>query len=182
MLLLALAAIHSPLTSASSTNNTLPVSLESCLNKSGANILYPGGPNYSALSKPQNSNYQAYPEVIVVPSSTKQVSAIIKCVAAEKGNIKLSPRGGGHSYAAYSFSGQIVIDSSRMKGISIDRKMNEATVQFGQALGPMATTIAKEGYALPHGTCPTVGVAGHALGGGWGYASRKWGWLVDRSK
>lgn len=182
VLLLALAAVHSPLISASPTSNTLPASLQSCLKKTGADILYPGDPDYNALSKPENSNYQAHPEVIVVPSSTKQVSLTVKCVAAENGNIKLSPRGGGHSYAAYSFAGQVVIDSSRMKGISIDRKKNEATVQFGQTLGPMATAIAKEGYALPHGTCPTVGVAGHALGGGWGYASRKWGWLVDRSK
>lgn len=182
VLLLALAAAHSPLISASPAHNTLPVSLQSCLEKSGADTIYPGDPNYNPLSKPQNSNYHAHPEVIVVPSSTEQVSSTIKCVAAENGNIKLTPRGGGHGYAAYSFAGQVLIDSSRMKGISVNRKKNEATVHFGQTLGPMATAIAKEGYALPHGTCPTVGVAGHALGGGWGYASRKWGWLVDRSK
>jgi hypothetical protein len=33
--------------------------------------------------------------------------------------------------------------------------------------------------ALPHGTCSGVGIAGHALHGGYGYDSRKWGLTLD---
>lgn len=33
--------------------------------------------------------------------------------------------------------------------------------------------------SLPHGTCPGVGVGGHAPLGGFGYDSRNWGLLVD---
>jgi hypothetical protein len=33
--------------------------------------------------------------------------------------------------------------------------------------------------ALPHGTCSGVGIAGHALHGGYGYGSRKWGLTLD---
>ncbi|KAF9888635.1 hypothetical protein FE257_008393 [Aspergillus nanangensis] len=158
----------------------LPTTLRTCLQKTGAGVVYPGNENYTVLAEPQNSNYRPHPEVIVIPASTQQVSATVKCVAAQKGNVKLSPRGGGHSYAAYSFSGHVIIDSSQMKRISINGTRMETTVQFGQTLGPLATAIGKQGYALPHGTCPTVGVAGHSLGGGWGFPSRKWGWLVDR--
>lgn len=173
----------SALISASAATVTpLPSSLQTCLSTTGAKIVYPGDQGYDVLAQPQNSNYQAHPEVIVIPTSTAQVSATVKCVAAEKGNVKLSPRGGGHSYAAYSFSGQVVIDPSQMKGITIDSEKTQVTVQFGQTLGPLATAIGQKGYALPHGTCPTVGVAGHSMGGGWGFPSRKWGWLVDRSK
>ncbi|KAG4439720.1 hypothetical protein IFR05_004798 [Cadophora sp. M221] len=32
---------------------------------------------------------------------------------------------------------------------------------------------------LPHGTCSGVGIAGHALHGGYGYASRNWGITLD---
>ncbi|OGM48961.1 hypothetical protein ABOM_003205 [Aspergillus bombycis] len=117
-----------------SYNAFLPTSLQSCLSKTGAKIVYPTDQAYESLSKPQNSNYQAYPEVIVIPASTEHVAATVKCVAAEKGNVKLSPRGGGHSYAAYSFSGQVVLDPSRMKGISIDEAKRVVTVQFGQTL------------------------------------------------
>ncbi|KAE8397782.1 hypothetical protein BDV37DRAFT_291662 [Aspergillus pseudonomiae] len=163
-----------------SYNAFFPTSLQSCLSKTGAEIVYPTDQTYESLSKPQNSNYQASPEVIVVPASTEHVAATVKCVAVKKGNVTLSPRGGGHSYAAYSFSGQVVLDPSHMRRISIDDARRTATVQFGQTLGPLATALGKRGYALPHGTCPTVGVAGHSMGGGWGFPSRKWGWLVDR--
>lgn len=33
--------------------------------------------------------------------------------------------------------------------------------------------------SLPHGTCPSVGVGGHATLGGFGYDSRQWGLLSD---
>ena len=71
--------------------------------------------------------------------------------------------------------------SHNMTGIAIDDTKKEISVQFGQELAPMAKAMAAKGYGLPDGTCPTVGVAGHALGGGgWSLAtSRQWGWLVD---
>ncbi|OGM46059.1 hypothetical protein ABOM_005658 [Aspergillus bombycis] len=158
---------------------TPPVSLKQCLNNTGATVVYPGDLDYDALARSQNANYQPHPEVIVIPTSSEEVAASVRCVAAENGSVKLSPRGGGHSYAAYSSSGDVVIDSSRMKEISFDDDKKEVTVQFGQTLGPLAVAMGQKGYALPHGTCPGVGIAGHSLGGGWGFTSRKWGWLVD---
>lgn len=41
---------------------------------------------------------------------------------------------------------------------------------------PVADT---ESPSLPHGTCPSVGVGGHATLGGFGLDSRMWGLLVD---
>jgi hypothetical protein len=47
-------------------------------------------------------------------------------------------------------------------------------------LGNVAEGLYKQGKrAMPHGTCPSVGVAGHALHGGYGYDSRKWGLGMD---
>ncbi|KAE8152340.1 FAD-binding domain-containing protein [Aspergillus avenaceus] len=175
-----LAAAQLPTLSALPAHDALPTTLQTCLGLTGAEIVYPNTQTYDSLSKPQNSNYQAHPQVIVIPGSTEEVAATVKCVSGENGNVKLSPRGGGHSYAAYSFSGEVVLDPGRMKGLSIDEGKKEVTVQFGQTLGPLATALGSKGYALPHGTCPTVGVAGHSMGGGWGFSSRKWGWLVDR--
>jgi len=51
-----------------------------------------------------------------------------------------------------------------------------AKIGGGQRLGNVAEGLYKQGKrAIPHGTCPSVGVAGHALHGGYGYDSRKWG-------
>ncbi|KAF7593544.1 hypothetical protein BBP40_011272 [Aspergillus hancockii] len=180
MLAFALAVVNLSIVSAAPSDaGALPSSLQTCLSKTRASVLYPGNQKYDALSKAQNSNYQPHPEVIVVPASAEEVAAVVRCVAAEKGNVKLSPRGGGHSYAAYSLSGQVVVDPSNMKSITFDDEKRQVTVQFGQTLGPLAKALGQKGYALPHGTCPGVGVAGHSLGGGWGFPSRKWGWLVD---
>lgn len=37
----------------------------------------------------------------------------------------------------------------------------------------------KSQRALPHGTCPGVGIGGHFTHGGYGPASRKWGLAMD---
>jgi FAD/FMN-containing dehydrogenase len=170
---------------ASSSNNAedaLPVSVSTCLNTTGASLVYPRESIYANLSVSQNTNYHTHPEIIVIPSSTEEVAATVRCVATEKGRTKVSVRGGGHSYAAYSLSGQVVIDSSQMRSITFDDDRKQVTVKFGQSLGPLALAMGSRKYALPHGTCPNVGISGHSLGGGWGYTSRKWGWLVDRSE
>jgi FAD/FMN-containing dehydrogenase len=170
---------------ASFSNNiefALPVSVRACLNTTGASLFYPNQSIYANLSVSQNSNYQRHPEVIVTPSSAEEVAATVRCVAAEKGRIKVSVRGGGHSYAAYSLSGQVVIDSSQMRSITFDDDRRQVNVQFGQLLGPLALEMGNRKYALPHGTCPTVVISGHSLGVGWVFRSRKWGWLVDRSE
>jgi hypothetical protein len=55
-----------------------------------------------------------------------------------------------------------------------------AKIGAGQRLGNVALALYAQGKrALPHGTCPGVGIAGHALHGGYGYASRKWGLTLD---
>ncbi|KAL4898257.1 hypothetical protein BDV59DRAFT_166524 [Aspergillus ambiguus] len=174
-------AIHPLLTRSIALENiqNLPASLLDCLDTTGSSVFYPSSPGYDALRRTQNADYSPRPAAIVQPTSSKEVAAILRCVSAEEGRVKLSPKGGGHSYAAYGFSGQVVIDSGKMKDITFNDARREVTVQFGQTLGPLATAMGRKGYALPHGTCPGVGVAGHSLGGGYGYTSRKWGWLLD---
>jgi hypothetical protein len=55
-----------------------------------------------------------------------------------------------------------------------------ATVGGGVRLGNLALGIYAQGErALPHGTCPGVGIGGHFLHGGYGHASRLWGLSLD---
>lgn len=128
----------------------------------------------------QNANYNYQPNFVVQPANSGQVGSVVKCVAADQGKTKITTVSGGHSYSASSFSGNVILDLSRMTDLTIDDGAKKVTVDAGMTLGPMAKAIGAKGYALPHGTCPTVGVGGHSLGGGWGYASRSWGWLLDR--
>ena len=76
--------------------------------------------------------------------------------------------GGGHNYAAYSYTGDVVILSNSMTDTTFDDTKKQVSAQFGQKIGPLAKAMASKGYGLPHGQCASVGVAGHSLGGGWG--------------
>lgn len=70
-----------------------------------------------------------------------------------------------HSYVANSLGGQdgsLVIDMSSMKAISIDSSTNTAIIETGNRLGDIALTLNAAGRAMPHGTCPYVGIGGHS--------------------
>ena len=55
----------------------------------------------------------------------------------------------------------------------------QAVVGPGARLGNIYNALAAHGLAIPAGTCPSVGIGGHALGGGFGLASRAWGLASD---
>lgn len=64
----------------------------------------------------------------------------------------------------------------------MDSSTGIASIDTGLRLGDIALALnAAEGgsRALPHGTCPTVGIGGHAGHGGFGYTSRMWGLSLD---
>jgi FAD/FMN-containing dehydrogenase len=54
-----------------------------------------------------------------------------------------------------------------------------ARVGAGALLIDVYDRLARRGRAIPAGSCPTVGIAGLALGGGHGFASRKHGLTCD---
>jgi FAD/FMN-containing dehydrogenase len=54
-----------------------------------------------------------------------------------------------------------------------------ATIGAGARLIDVYGGLAPLGLTIPAGSCPTVGIAGLALGGGVGYAGRKLGLTCD---
>ena len=92
----------------------------------------------------------------------------------ESNRIHVVPRSGGHSYAGYSSgNGVVVADVSRLSRVQVAG--THATVGAGAELIHVYATLAAHGVTVPGGSCPTVGIAGLALGGGIGYASRRFG-------
>ncbi|KAL9591245.1 MAG: hypothetical protein Q9179_007917, partial [Wetmoreana sp. 5 TL-2023] len=169
-----------------STSSTPPTStptagtLGDCLTKKNVPIRLASSSDYSALAKPYNLRLPYNPAVIVLPTTTQHISDAVVCAA--KCNVKVQPRGGGHSYASFSLGGQsgsMIIDLQSFQTVSLDAN-NVATVGGGLRLGNLATAIYNQRQrALPHGTCPGVGVGGHATHGGFGYSSRAWGLTLD---
>ncbi|KZO92772.1 Glucooligosaccharide oxidase, partial [Calocera viscosa TUFC12733] len=129
-----------------------------------------------------NQRYTYQPAAVVYPSSSDQAGAVVQCAAAA--GVPVTARSGGHSYAAYGLGGAdgfLVVDLSSFARVIYDADTGEAVVGTGLRLGDVATELyAAGGRALPHGTCPYVGIGGHAAFGGYGFTSREWGLTLDR--
>lgn len=82
--------------------------------------------------------------------------------------------------------------------ITLDSSTGTAVIGMGSRLGDIITALNNQGRAMPHGTCPYVGIGGHACTcnkppfstfgtpnfwtlayGGYGFTSRMWGLTLD---
>jgi hypothetical protein len=72
-----------------------------------------------------------------------------------------------------------VIDVRGMNAITPHAERQTVSVGSGAALGSLYQTLARYGAAVPVGTCPGVGIAGHAAAGGMGFLVRQFGLACD---
>jgi FAD/FMN-containing dehydrogenase len=98
---------------------------------------------------------------------------------ARRDGIPIHVRSGGHSYTGWSTGPGLVIDVSRMNQVSVDAGTKLATIGAGTKLIDVYDALAAQGRALPGGSCPTVGIAGLALGGGISMLGRAYGMTCD---
>lgn len=141
-------------------------------------LIRPNSPNYAVARQLFNRRFDSvHPSAIAYAASPADVVA---CLAfAQRFGLPLAPRSGGHSYAGYSTTNGLVVDVSRMNAVTIDMGKGTATVGAGVRLIDVYAALAQDGLALTAGTCPTLGVAGVALGGGVGVLGRKLGLTCD---
>lgn len=134
--------------------------------------------NYNKDRQIYNKSIQKFPKEIVYCKSTIDVACAVK--DAFKKNSPVRIRSGGHNYEEYSVGNNVVvIDVSKMRKISIDYKENTVKIQSGVENSMLYDFLGKRGYPFPGGTCPTVGLSGYALGGGWGLSARLFGLGTD---
>jgi hypothetical protein len=116
------------------------------------------------------------PAAIAYCQTAADVAACLSFV--RKFRLPVRVRSGGHSYAGWStVTGGFVIDVSAMNSVSFTD--TAVTVGAGVDLVHFYAALAAKGVAVPGGSCPTVGIAGLALGGGVGPLSRLYGTTSD---
>jgi FAD/FMN-containing dehydrogenase len=98
---------------------------------------------------------------------------------AKRYGIHVVARSGGHSYGGYSTTTGVVLDVSRLRSISANASARSAFVGAGATLIDVYAGLWSHGLTIPAGSCATVGIAGLALGGGVGFASRQLGTTSD---
>lgn len=134
--------------------------------------------SYEESRKSWNRAIEKYPLAIVYCTSKEDVSNAIKW--SRENNLPLRIRSGCHNYEGYSTGNDVlVIDVSQMNKIYIDEEKNQVKIEGGVRNRELYKATGERNYPFPGGGCPTVGVSGLTLGGGWGYSSRMLGLSCD---
>jgi FAD/FMN-containing dehydrogenase len=111
-----------------------------------------------------------HPQVIVQAQTDQDVVAAVR-LAAERG-LKVKARAGGHAWSGSSVRSGMLIDLSRLNEVTFDPDTGIASVQPGVKGRDLNMLLAEHNLFFPSGHCPSVGVGGFLLQGGWGWNSR----------
>ncbi|POR37521.1 Cannabidiolic acid synthase [Tolypocladium paradoxum] len=152
-----------------------------CSGRAGC-VSYPSDPLFQlSWVKPYNLAIPVTPVAVIRPSSADEVAGAVKC--AVQSGVHVQAKSGGHSYANFGLGGQdggLMIDLASLKDFSMDWQTWQATFGAGYRLGELDKQLhSNGGRAMAHGTCPGVGIGGHATIGGLGPMSRMWGSALD---
>ncbi|MEV7341314.1 FAD-binding oxidoreductase [Streptomyces sp. NPDC093544] len=115
------------------------------------------------------------PAAVAYCQSAADVSACLKFARAN--GIPATPRSGGHSFMGFSLTTGLVIDVSRLNGVTADG--NTVTMGGGALQIDTISSLSGTGLALPGGLFPTVGAGGFIQGGGLGWQTRHLGMASD---
>ena len=108
-------------------------------------------------------------------------SDVIQAVDFARDNdLEISVKGGGHNSAGTAVCDDgLMIDLSLMRRVTVNRHKKTAWVDGGCLLGDVDSETQLYGLAVSAGIVSHTGVGGLALGGGFGWISRKHGLSVD---
>jgi FAD/FMN-containing dehydrogenase len=142
-------------------------------------VFEPGKPGYTGAARVYNLRFEdIHPSAVARPAAAADVQSAVRTMAHR--GVSVRARSGGHSYAGYStVSDGVVIDLSALDSIVVDRRSQTARVGAGAQLIDVYNALAKAGAMLPGGSCPSVGISGVTLGGGFGLAGRRYGLTAD---
>ena len=141
-------------------------------------IVTPADDGYDEARRLWNAMHDRHPAVVLRPTTTDEVATAIRF--ARDTDLALAVRAGGHSAAGHSScDGGLVIDLSRMRGVTVDPERRTARANGGALLGELDVAAQAHGLVCPVGVIGHTGVAGLTLGGGVGRLQRQFGLTID---
>lgn len=141
-------------------------------------VVIKGNLTYEEDREAWNRAVDKFPLAIIYCNNEEDISNAI--VWSRNYSLEIRIRSGRHHYEGYSTGNDVVvIDISKMNKIIVDEDKKTVEIQGGVRNREVYEALGKLGYPFPGGGCPTVGVSGLALGGGWGYSSRLLGLTAD---
>lgn len=143
-------------------------------------VLEPGDSRYEAARQIDNGRIRLRPGLIVFPTTVQDVALALKF--ARDNDLPFTVKGGGHSAAGYCLNDDgVVLDMIHLNDISFDPAKPSVTVQMGARWSEVYQYMedTETGLIPVGGGCPTVGIAGFMLGGGYSFVSRTYGMSID---
>lgn len=139
-------------------------------------LVLPGDAGYALAKQLDSRQYDTIsPRAVAYCHSPADVAL---CLAfAQDHDLALSVRSGGHSLGGYSTTTGLVIDVSRLNGVTL--AAGRATLGAGAQNVDVLNALAPAGLALTGGACATVAAGGFIHGGGVGFLTRALGVACD---
>ena len=144
----------------------------------GGEIVAPGDAEYDTARRVWSALFDRRPALVVRPLNVEDVAAAIRF--GRDADLLIAVRGGGHGITGHATCDDgLVIDLSRMRGVTVDPTTRVARAAGGALLGELDVAAQSHGLVCPVGTVGHTGVAGLALGGGVGRLQRRFGLTLD---
>jgi hypothetical protein len=152
--------------------------IESLRHRIAGSLITPEDPEYDQTRRVWNADIDRRPAAIVQCASAQDVATALSF--AQAAGLEIAVRGGAHSFPGYSVCDEgLVVDLSRMNGVTIDPQTKRARVQGGALLADLDAAAQAHGLAVTAGIVGHTGVGGLTLGGGYGWLTRLAGLSID---
>jgi len=138
--------------------------------------------DFATLPKIALLQWRLYPDFVVLPQTTEEVSALVRL--SDESELQITPRGAGTGWTggAVPNRGGVLIDMRKMgKVLGVDAENRTVTVEAGATWKAVSDHVEARGFALP--VIPTNAVASTVGGainsGATGFGSYRGGSLRD---
>jgi FAD/FMN-containing dehydrogenase len=139
-------------------------------------VILPGSPGYDRAYPALNARFDdVRPQSVVRCRSSEDVAETIRF--AHRHGMEVATRSGGHCFGGRSSTQGLLVDVTALDSVEISD--GAVTVGGGTRLGEVYESLLEQDLTIPGGSCPSVGIAGLALGGGLGIIGRKYGLTSD---
>jgi len=135
-------------------------------------LLRPGEEGYEEGSAAWNLNARQSPAVVVVAEDAEDVLLAVRFAGDAGLGVGVMATGHGVGTPA---DGGVLINTSRMRGVSVDPVLRTARVEAGALWGDVIPAARPHGLVTLAGSAPHVGVVGYTMGGGFGWLGRRYG-------